>query len=191
MTTATATLDRSVDGQPFPAVGTYEIDAAHSQVQGIVRHLKVSKVRANFTDFAGTITVAEEPTRSGVQIAIAASTVDTRNADRDAHLRSGDFLDVEQFPEITFRSTSVEPGWRVTGDLTIAGVTRSVVLDTEYLGTHKSPMGPTIAAFEATTTINREDFGITWNAPMEAGGVLVSKEVKIELEIQAALQGQE
>lgn len=183
--TDTATLDRQVAGQPFPAVGTYTIDASHSTVQAIARHLMVSKVRGDFTEFSGTVTVGEEPTGSGVQVTIDAASIDTRDDKRDGHLRSPDFLDVENHPELTFRSTSVDPGWKVTGDLTIRGTTVPVVLDVEYLGTFKSPMGPTVAAWTATTKINREDWGITWNAPMEAGGVLVAKELTIELEIQA------
>jgi polyisoprenoid-binding protein YceI len=187
-TATTSTLDRQVNGQPFPQAGTYDIDVAHSTVQGVARHLMVSKVRVGFTDFSGTITVGEQPQDSGAQVTIKAASVDSRDEKRDGHIRSADFLDVENFPEITFRSTGVQPGWKVTGDLTIRGTTRPVVLDTEYLGTFKNPYGQTIAAFSATTQINREEFGVTWNAPLEAGGVLVAKDVTIELEIQAALQ---
>lgn len=186
-TTTATTRDRQVAGQPFPAAGTYTIDASHSTVQGVVKHLMVSKVRAGFKSFNGTITVAEDATASGVQVTIDAASIDTGDDKRDGHLKSGDFLEVEKYPELTFRSTSVRDGWTVIGDLTIAGTTRQVELDTEYLGTFKSPMGPTVAAFSATTKLDREDFGITWNAPMETGGVLVSKDVKIELEIQATL----
>lgn len=186
--TATATLDRTVDGQTVPAPGTYAIDLSHSTVQGVVKHMLVAKVRVGFTDFDGTITVGEAPTDSSIEVAIKAASVDSRDENRDGHIRSGDFLDVETFPEITFKSTRVSPAWAIAGDLTIRDTTKSVVLDTEYLGTYKSPMGPTVAAFSASTSINREEFNITWNAPMEAGGVLVSKDVKIELEIQAILQ---
>lgn len=185
--TTTTTLDRQVNGQAVPAVGTYTIDAGHSSVQGLVKHLMVSKVRGSFHAFSGTITVAEDPTQSAVQVAIEADSIDTREPNRDAHLKSPDFLDVENHPQITFASTGVQDGWKVTGDLTIRGTTRPVVLDMEYLGTFKSPMGPTVASFEATTSINREEFGMTWNAPMETGGVLVSKDVKVQLEIQATL----
>ncbi len=188
MTDTATTLDRIVDGQPFPATGTYTFDVSHSTVQGVVKHLMVSKVRVGFNAFDGTITVADDPAGSGVSVDIDVSSINTRDENRDQHLRSNDFLDIEQFPTITFRSTRVEGDWTVVGDLTIKGVTKEVVLDTEYLGTFKSPMGPTVAAFSATTQINREDFGVTWNAPMEAGGVLVGKDVKIELEIQAHLQ---
>lgn len=186
--TATTPLDREIDGSTVPAAGTYSIDLAHSSAQGVVKHMLVSKARVSFTDFGGTIVVAEEPADSTVEVAIKAASIDSRDANRDSHIRSGDFLDVETFPEINFRSTSVAPGWAISGDLTIRDKTLPVVLDTEYLGTFKSPMGPTVAAFSATTSINREEFDITWNAPMEAGGVLVGKDVKIELEIQAILQ---
>lgn len=186
--TATTTLDRTVQGQPFPAVGTYAFDVAHSTVQGQVKHLMVSKTRVLFKQFEGTITVAEDPAAASVEVTIQADSIDSRDEKRDGHLKSPDFLEVEQYPHITFRSTAVEPGWKVIGDLTIKDVTRQVVLDTEYLGTFKSPMGPTVAAWSAETTLNREDFDVTWNAPMETGGVLVGKDVKIELEIEAVLQ---
>lgn len=181
-------LDRTVDGQPFPAAGTYSIDPAHSTVQAVARHLMVSKVRGGFSAFEGTITVGEEIADSGVQVTIQAGSIETRDEKRDGHLKSPDFLDVESFPELTFRSTGVEKGFSVAGDLTIRGVTRPVELATDYLGTFKNPWGQTVAAFSASTTINREDFGMTWNAPLEAGGVLVGKDLTIELEIQAALQ---
>lgn len=180
-------LDRIVDGQPFPAVGTYSIDPSHSTVQAVARHLMVSKVRGGFTSFSGTITVGEAVADSGVQVTIDAASISTREEKRDEHLRSADFLDVETHPQLTFRSTRVEKGFTVHGDLTIAGTTKEVALDTDYLGTYKNPWGQTVAAFSATTKINREDWGMTWNAPLEAGGVLVGKELTIELEIEATL----
>ena len=188
MSDTATTLDRQINGQPFPAAGTYAIDPSHSSIQAVAKHLMVSKVRGSFSGFEGTVTVAEDPKDSSVEITIDASSIDTRDAKRDEHLRSPDFLDVERFPELTFRSTRVESGWKVVGDLTIRDTTREVVLDTEYLGTYKSPFGQTVAAFTATTTINREEFGMTWNAPLETGGVLVGKDLKIEIELQAALQ---
>jgi polyisoprenoid-binding protein YceI len=184
----TQTLDRTVDGKPVPVPGTFVIDPSHTTVQGIVKHMMVSKVRVEFSGVAGTIVVADDPKASSVEVTIAVDTINSRDDKRDAHLKSADFLDAETFPAITFKSTSIDDGWTITGDLTIRDVTKPVVLETEYLGTYKSPMGPTVAAFSATTSINREEFGITWNAPMEAGGVLVSKDVKIELELQANLQ---
>lgn len=188
MSDTATTLDRQVNGLPAPTPGTYAIDPSHSTVQGVVKHMLVSKVRVGFTDVAGTIVVAEDPSASRVEVVIKTASVDSRDANRDGHIRSGDFLDVETYPEMTFRSTAITPAWEITGDLTIRDTTKPVVLQTEYLGTFKSPMGPTVAAFSASTTINREAFDITWNAPMEAGGVLVSKDVRIELEIQAILQ---
>ncbi|HUG86010.1 MAG TPA: YceI family protein [Euzebya sp.] len=188
MSDTATTLDRQVNGLSVPTPGTYAIDVSHSTVQAVAKHMLVSKVRVGFTDFQGTITVGEEPEDSAVQVALKAASINSRDDNRDAHLRSGDFLDAETFPEITFRSTDISPAWTISGDLTIRDTTRPVVLDTEYLGTLKSPMGPTVAVFSASTSINREAFDITWNAPMEAGGVLVGKDVRIELEIQAVLQ---
>ena len=187
-TTTPDALDRTVAGQPFPAAGVYTIDGSHSSVEAVARHLVVTKVRGHFNEFEGTITVGETPEDSAVQVTIKADSIETKDRKRDEHLRSPDFLDVENFPELTFRSTSVDKGWVVTGDLTIRGVTREVTLDTDYMGTFKNPWGQTVAAFSAKTTLDREDFDMTWNAPLEAGGVLVSKELKIELEIQAPLQ---
>lgn len=188
MTDTATTLDRQVQGQPFPAVGTYDVDLSHSTIQAVAKHLMVSKVRGSFSRFSGTVTVAEDPADSAVQITIEADSIDTRDEKRDGHLRSPDFLDVETYPSLTFTSTRVQGSWTVVGDLTIRDTTKEVALDVEYLGTFKNPFGQTIAAFSATTTINREEFGMTWNAPLEAGGVLVGKDLKIEIEIQAALQ---
>ncbi len=186
--TATQSLDRTVDGQPFPAAGTYVIDPSHSTVEAVARHLVVSKVRGRFGSFSGTITVGETPADSAVEVSIEAASIDTNDEKRDEHLRSGDFLDAEAHPHLTFTSTAVDRGWSVTGELTIRGESRPVVLDVDYLGTFANPWGQKVAAFSAKTTLNREEFGITWNAPLEAGGVLVGKELKIELEIQAQLQ---
>lgn len=190
MSTQTLT-PREVAGQPFPATGTYAIDANHSTVEAVARHLVVSKVRGSFGSFGGTVTVAERPEDSRVDVQIDAASIDTRSPDRDGHLRSPDFLDAEQHPTLTFASTAVRPagdGWIVSGDLTIRGVTRPVDLRTTYLGTHDSPFGQTVAAWSAQTEITREEWGITWNAALESGGVLLGPKLKIELEIQAALQ---
>ncbi|WP_370324336.1 YceI family protein [Euzebya sp.] len=186
--TTTTALDRQVGGNPFPAAGTYVIDQSHSTVQAVARHLMVSKVRGGFNSFSGTIVVAEEPAASSVEVSIDAASIDTRDEQRDGHLRSPDFLDVETHPQLTFTSTQVDPSGRVTGDLTIRGITRPVTLDVEYLGTFKNPFGQTVAAFTGTTKIDRTEWEMTWNAPLEAGGVLVGKELTIELEVQAALQ---
>jgi polyisoprenoid-binding protein YceI len=190
MTTSTAT--RTVAGRAFPATGTYAIDPSHSSVEAVARHLVVSKVRGRFGAFSGTITVGEGLEDSRVDVEIDAASIDTRSADRDQHLRSPDFLDVEQHPSLSFRSTRSEAGpggtWLVHGDLTIRGVSRPVVLETVYEGTLQNPWGAQVAVFSAKTEIDREQWGITWNAALETGGVLVGARLKIELEIQAQLQ---
>ena len=169
--------------------GTWVIDPSHSEVGFTARHLMVSKVRGSFSGFAGTITVADDAVK--VDASIDANTVSTRDENRDAHLRTGDFFDIENHPTWTFVSTGIKGSgndFTVVGDLTLRGVTKSVELATEFLGVNVDPWGNTKAGFSASTKINRKDFGVEWNAPLEAGGVLVGEEVKIELEIQAALQ---
>jgi polyisoprenoid-binding protein YceI len=173
------------------ASGVWEIDPSHSNVEFVARHL-LSKVRGRFTGFEGAITIDDDPSRSSVEATIDAASVDTHNADRDAHLRSPDFLDVERFPKLSFRSTAVaEDGagsYRVDGDLAIRGVTRPVTLELEYLGWSDDPWGGKRAGFSATTEIDRHDFGATWNLAVETGGVVVGRKVRIELEIEAVLQ---
>ena len=168
---------------------TYSIDKAHSEVTFQVRHL-LTKVRGRFSDFNGTIEYDEEnPERSVVDVQVKAASIDTNEADRDAHLRSADFFDVEKTPAITFHSTEIRGDangrFAVTGELTIHGVTRPVTLETTLLGTAKDPWGNQRIAFEAETTINRKDFGLTWNAALETGGFLVGDDVKISLSVQA------
>lgn len=178
---------------------TWNIDPVHTQVEVAVKHMMITTVRGRFPDVRGTITVDEEdPESSGVEVTIDAAGIDTRNEDRDAHLRSEDFLDVEEHPEITFRSTRIEgahdkPGepFRVVGDLTIRGETREVVLDATYEGTGEDPWGGTRVGFSASTEIDRRDFGLRWNQALETGGVLVANTVKIELEVQAVRQEDE
>lgn len=178
---------------------TWSIDPDHTQVEVAVKHMMITTVRGRFPDVRGTITVDEEdPGSSGVEVTIDAAGIDTRNEDRDAHLRSEDFLDVEEHPEITFRSTRIEgahdePGepFRVVGDLTIRGETREVVLDATYEGTGEDPWGGTRVGFSASTEIDRRDFGLRWNQALETGGVLVANTVKIELEVQAVRQEDE
>lgn len=172
---------------------TYAIDAAHSTLGFTIRHAGIGKTRGAFADFAGTIEVADEttPVGSSVTATIKAASIDTRNNDRDNHLRSADFFDVEQFPEWTFRSTGVSgtnEDFTITGDLTIHGVTKSVELKAEFTGTATDPFGNARAGFEATATISRKEFGLTWNAALEAGGVLVGDKVAISLEIEAVKQ---
>lgn len=172
------------------AVRTFQIDKAHSEALFQVRHL-ITKVHGRFSDFAGTIEYdQEQPSRSKVHFTIEASSIDTNEAKRDAHLRSADFFAADEFPQLTFTSTKIAPRGKdlydVAGDLTIRGVTKQVILPVTYLGTAKDPWGNEKLAFETETTINRKDFGLNWNAALETGGFLVGDEVKVSLSIQAA-----
>jgi polyisoprenoid-binding protein YceI len=173
-------------------VRTYQIDRAHSEATFQVRHL-LSKVRGRFSDFAGTIQFDEAaPAGSGVEFTIQASSIDTAEADRDKHLRSGDFFDVERFPTLTFKSESVKAHggghFDVAGTLTIRGTSKAITIPVTYLGTARDPWGRERAAFEAEVTLNRKDFGLNWNAALETGGFLVGDEVRISLSIQAVAQ---
>jgi polyisoprenoid-binding protein YceI len=168
---------------------TYSVDKAHSELGFQVRHL-LTKVRGRFSDFTGTIEYDEEnPERSLVTVEVQAASIDTNERDRDAHLRSADFFDVEKIPVLTFRSTGIQRNaddmFAVTGDLTIHGVTRSVSFDVSLLGKAKDPWGNERIGFEAEATVNRKDFGLTWNAALETGGFLVGDEVRITLSVQA------
>lgn len=172
---------------------TWSIDPVHSQVDFGVRHMMISTVRGTFGELEGTIHLDEDDlTNSSVEVSIDAASIDTRNEDRDNHLRSGDFLNVEEHPTLRFKSRSVEPagdGFVVQGDLTIRGVTREVTLEAEELGRGTDPWGNPRVGFRADTRINRKDFGLTWNQALETGGVLVGDEVKISLEVQAIPAG--
>jgi polyisoprenoid-binding protein YceI len=175
--------------QTAPAVRSLEIDRSHSEVAFQVRHL-LSKVRGRFADFTGTIQFDESDAgNSKVDVTIQARSIDTAEGDRDKHLRSGDFFDVEKYPTLRFVSTSVRPRgdstYDVAGQLTIRGVTRDVVMPASFLGTAQDPWGNTKFVFEAELTLNRKDFGLTWNAALETGGFLVGDEVKVMLSIQA------
>lgn len=175
---------------------TWTLDPAHSQVEFAVKHMMFTTVRGRFSEVEGTIEIDEDrPEASSVSIDIDASSIDTRVEDRDEHLRSADFLDVENHPRITFESTAVrgavdEPGasFEVDGDLTIRGVTKPVTLEATYEGTGTDPWGGTRSGFSASTKIDRRDFGLTWNQALETGGVLVGHDVKIELQIQVVQQ---
>lgn len=171
--------------------GTWAIDPSHSDVSFTVRHLMVSKVRGTFTGFTGTITVADDPLASSVEASVDLSTIDTRDATRDAHLRSADFFETDAHPTLTYRSTSVRPdgeNFVVDGELSLHGVTRPVRLDLEFNGVNADPWGGTRAGFSAETEINRRDFGIDIAMPLDGGGVVVGDKVKVHLEIEAILQ---
>ena len=163
--------------------GTWTVDPAHTEVGFTARHLMVTKVRGQFKDVEGTVTVAEPFSASQVQATVKLASVDTGSADRDAHLKGADFFDVENNPEMTFVSTEVSED-TLKGDLTIKGVTRPVEFDLEFGGVATDPWGNTKAGFEATTEINRKDWGLEWNVALEGGGVLVSEKIKINLDIQ-------
>lgn len=174
---------------PSTAVRTLTIDAAHSEVVFQVRHL-VTKVRGRFREFEGTVQVNEQqPAQATVNVTIQAASIDTAQPDRDTHLRSADFFAVDQFPTLTFASTAVtkksDEAFDVVGNVTIHGVTRQVVLPMSFLGTAKDPWGNQRYGFEGELTLNRKDYGLSWNATLETGGFLVGDEVKISLQIQA------
>ena len=170
----------------------WALDTTHSNVEFVVKHMMVTNVRGRFEDFSAEIEFdAANPAATVVNAAIKTASVNTGVADRDNHLRSADFFNSEQYPDMSFRSTRVEvkdeENAVLYGDLTIAGTTHPVSMNVEVTGTGTNPWGKTVAGFAASTKINREDFGLTWNVALEAGGILVSKEVKINLELQAVL----
>jgi polyisoprenoid-binding protein YceI len=179
-----------MEGAVLPTPGTWEIDPVHADVAFTGRHFMVTKVRGRFTDVTGTLSVAEDMRDSRVDVIIGMASVESGSAARDNHLRSAELFDVDRFPQATFRTSRVD--WRgskgvVFGDLTIHGVTREVPLEVAYQGHVRDPWGGDRAVFSAHTRINREDFGITWNMALEAGGVLVSKEISIEIEVETLL----
>ena len=167
--------------------GTWAIDPTHTEVGFVARHLMVTKVRGSFTDVSGTVEVAENVTESVANVVIKTASVSTGTADRDGHLKSADFFDSETYPDMTFVSTSFD-GDTLTGDLTIKDVTKPVTLDVEFNGVATDPWGNEKAGFEATADINRTDWGLTWNANLEKGGVLVSEKIKLVLDVQLAKQ---
>jgi len=181
MTTASAQTDH-----------VYAIDSSHANVAFVVRHLMISKVRGHFTDVSGTISVAPNATvPSAIDVTIGAASVDTREDQRDGHLRSADFLEVEKYPTITFRSKTISGSgdtFTVRGDLTIHGVTREVELEATFEGRVADPWGNDRIGFEAHTKIDRKDYGLVWNQAIEAGGFAVGDEVKIEISVEAIAQ---
>jgi len=169
---------------------TWQIDSSHTSVEFTVRHMMISNVKGQFQKTTGTITAnGNDPASAKIDVTIDASSVDTRVERRDAHLKSPDFLDVAKYPTITFKSTKVEADgpnkWKMTGDLTVHGVAKPVVLDVEGSGPPIQVMGNTRAGASATTKINRSDFGLTWNKALETGGVLVGDEVAISIDVEA------
>jgi polyisoprenoid-binding protein YceI len=169
---------------------TYEIDPIHSSVHFSVRHMMLSNVRGEFTKVSGTLKFdAQNPANSSVEVNIEASSINTRDAQRDTHLKSADFLDAEKSPNLTFRSKHIEPhqsGGTIKGDLTIRGITREITLDVEGPTPEvKDPWGKQRIGASATTKLNRKDFGLKWNAALETGGVLVGDEVKITIDVEA------
>ena len=170
--------------------GTWTLDPAHTRIGFVARHAMVTKVRGSFNEFEGTAVLdGANPANSHAEVTIKAASIDTRNAQRDEHLRSNDFLAMQEHPEITFTSTGVrqvdDTTFELTGDLTIRGVTNSVTIPFTFEGAAKDPFGNLRAGFEGSVPINRKDWGVTWNAALEGGGVLVSDRVTLEFEISA------
>ncbi|SDQ68894.1 YceI family protein [Thermostaphylospora chromogena] len=183
---------RSWEGLTIPTPGTFALDAAHSRIGFVVRHMMVSKVRGSFNEFSGSVTIAENPLESTAELTVQTKSIDTGSGDRDNHLRSDDFLSVDKFPELTFRSKRLVhvsgEKFKLVGDLKIRDVTKEVELDVEFNGAATNPWGQELFGFSIQAEINREDFGLTWNQALETGGVLVGKEVKIEIEGEAVRQ---
>lgn len=176
---------------PGYVVGTWDIDPVHSDISIIAKHFGVSKVRGSFGEFSGEITTAENPMESSVTATIQAASIDTKQADRDNHIRSADFLDVENHPTITFRSTGLRANgdeFELDGELTIRGNTKPVTLALEVSGFGTDPYGGQRVGFSATTSVSRKEFGVRFNAVMEGGGAVVSDRLQVHLEIEAVLR---
>ena len=169
--------------------GDYTLDVSHSRLGFVARHAMVTKVRGQFGAFTGTARIDEaNPSASKVDLSIDVASIETGSADRDGHLKSGDFFDAETYPTITFTSTKVErdgDDWNITGDLTIKDVTKPVTIEFEQTGSAVDPFGNTRVGFEGDVTVNRKDWGLTWNAALETGGVLVSEKIKLEFDVSA------
>lgn len=178
---------------PASVSGTYTLDPAHTSLGFVARHAMITKVRGSFTDIAGSITLdVANPTASSATLTMQVASVETGNAQRDEHLRNNDFFDAPKFPEITFTSTDVkqtsDTTFDVTGDLTIKDVTKPVTVNWEFTGAATDPFGNDRVGFEGSATINRKDWGLDWNAPLSAGGVLVSEKITLTLEVSAIKQ---
>ena len=189
--TATLTTE-TPQTTPLPTAGHYSIDPSHSRIGFVARHAMVTKVRGSFDEFEGSCYFdPQDPSKTSLKLVIQAASIDTRNADRDNHLRSNDFFDMENFPTLTFASTDVAAEgttYHVTGDLTVRGVTKQITVDFEYLGAATDPFGNDRIGFEGTAVINRKDFGVNFNAPLETGGVLVGEKITLDLEVSAIYQ---
>jgi polyisoprenoid-binding protein YceI len=187
-----AEATKEIGGLVLPPPGKYELDLAHTAVEFVARHI-LTRVRGRFTDFSGWIDVAENPEESSAHVEIKTASIQTNTEQRDEHLKSDDFLNVEKWPVMTFSSTGVRHAGGATfeleGDLTIRDVTRRVTLKGEYLGTETNPYGKTVLAATARTTLAREDWNVSWNMVLETGGFLVSKTVDLEIEVEALKTG--
>lgn len=172
---------------------SWNLDNSHSRIGFAVKHMMVSTVRGEFKSYTGSLQLDESDfTRSVISGEIEVASIDTRDENRDGHLKSGDFFDVENHPKMTFKSTRIEAKggneYVVYGDLTIRGVTREIEVETEYSGQHQNPWGATVTGFSGTATINRKDFGLGWNVALETGGILVGEKVKLEIEVELSKQ---
>jgi polyisoprenoid-binding protein YceI len=191
-TTESTPITRIVDGTEVPTRGVYALDPSHSHVGFSVRHLMVSKTKGRFAEVSGAVHIADDPLESFVEVDIPVASIDTRDETRDGHLRSADFLDADNHPSLSYRSTKITPAgkdrWIVDGELTVRGVTRPVPLDVTFEGGAKDPWGGSRIGFTAQAELDREAFGLTWNQALETGGVLVGKQVRIEIEAEAIHQ---
>ncbi|HEV2253570.1 MAG TPA: YceI family protein [Streptosporangiaceae bacterium] len=190
-TNTAAAATRILDGAELPAPGRWQIDPGHTEVAFIGRHFMLTKVRGRFTGVTGAIVVAEEPGDSTAEVIIDMASVESGSQARDDHLRSADFFDAARHPTATFRGRAARwqgTGGLLAGELTIRGITRPVTLQVGYLGHVADPWGGQRAVFTAEGTLNREDWGLTWNMPLDGGGLVVSKDIRIEIEAEAVLQ---
>lgn len=183
-----AAAAEGVTGTTSSRAGTWNIDPSHSEVDFTVTHLMISKVRGRFSDISGSVVTDGTPEGSKVTVEIGTASINTHESSRDTHLRSADFFDVEKYPKISFVSTAVksksDEEFRITGNLTIKGVTKSVDIDVKSEGSGRDPWGNDRAGFSGSLKIDRRDFGLTWNQALETGGVMVSNEVKLTLDVE-------
>ncbi|MEX2439473.1 MAG: YceI family protein [Actinomycetota bacterium] len=182
---------RQINDVEAPAVGIWDLDPQHTSAAFVARHV-LTKIRGRFNKVSGAVNIAEDPLESSVKVEIDAASIETNSTDRDTHLRSPDFLDVEKYPKLTFRSREVRPKdantFELVGDLTIKDVTKEVVLEADFEGVSPDPFGTTTASFTAKGEIDREEWGMTWNVAIETGGVLVGKKVQLEIDAELHLR---